>query len=124
MADGNQQDFPTIIGPDASFKGELTFEKGLRLVGKFDGRITTAGRLHVAEMPMDELRIHADSVIVHQSASENRQPGAVARASTSRAQETAQIARAASGQIWGRCSGSSRHGEGRRQDSAVVRASG
>ena len=29
MADGgNQQEFPTILGPDASFKGELTFEKG------------------------------------------------------------------------------------------------
>ena len=29
MADPNQQEFPTIIGPDASFKGELTFEKGV-----------------------------------------------------------------------------------------------
>jgi cytoskeletal protein CcmA (bactofilin family) len=48
MAD-TPQEFPTIIGPDASFKGELTFEKGLRLMGKFEGRIASAGRLHIAK---------------------------------------------------------------------------
>ena len=49
-------DFPTIIGPDASFKGELTFEKGLRLMGKFEGKINAGGRLHVAR----EARMAAD----------------------------------------------------------------
>ena len=49
-------DFPTVLGPDASFKGELTFEKGLRLMGKFEGKITTSGRLHVAK----EARMAAD----------------------------------------------------------------
>jgi cytoskeletal protein CcmA (bactofilin family) len=48
MADVANQEFPTILGPDASFKGELSFEKGLRLMGKFEGRITSNGRLHVA----------------------------------------------------------------------------
>src|SRR3982751_3265854 len=57
MADPNQQDFPTIIGPDASFKGELTFEKGVRLMGKFEGRITSAGRLYIAK----EARMQADA---------------------------------------------------------------
>jgi cytoskeletal protein CcmA (bactofilin family) len=56
MADNSPQDFPTIIGPDASFKGELSFEKGMRLMGKFEGRITTAGRLHIAK----EARMQAD----------------------------------------------------------------
>ena len=56
MPDATPQEFPTIIGPDASFKGELTFEKGMRLMGKFDGRITTPGRLHVAK----EARLQAD----------------------------------------------------------------
>ena len=36
MADSGPQDYPTTIGPDVSFKGELTFEKGLRLMGRFD----------------------------------------------------------------------------------------
>ena len=59
MADaGNQsqQEYPTIIGPDASFKGELSFEKGLRLMGKFEGKINTPGRLHIAR----EARMQAD----------------------------------------------------------------
>ncbi len=56
MADAPNQEFPTIIGPDASFKGELSFEKGMRLQGKFEGKINTAGRLHVAR----EARLNAD----------------------------------------------------------------
>ncbi len=44
MAD---QDYPTVLGPDVSFKGELTFEKALRLQGKFEGEIRTPGVLHV-----------------------------------------------------------------------------
>ena len=56
MADVANQEFPTIIGPDASFKGELSFEKGLRLMGKFEGRITSNGRLHIAK----EARMAAD----------------------------------------------------------------
>ena len=61
MADGgNQQEFPTILGPDANFKGELSFEKGLRLMGKFEGRITSGGRLHIAK----EARMQADVEIV------------------------------------------------------------
>src|SRR5215207_358568 len=57
MADaGPQQEFPTVIGPDASFKGELSFEKGLRLMGKFEGKINTPGKLHIAR----EARMQAD----------------------------------------------------------------
>ena len=56
MAELGNQDFPTIIGPDASFKGEMTFEKGLRLQGKFEGKVNSAGRLHVAK----EARLTAD----------------------------------------------------------------
>ena len=50
MADNTpNQDFPTILGPDASFKGELTYDKGMRLQGKFEGNILTQGRLHVTK---------------------------------------------------------------------------
>jgi cytoskeletal protein CcmA (bactofilin family) len=50
------QDFPTILGPDAVFKGELTFEKGMRLMGRFEGKVNTPGRVHVAK----EAKLHAD----------------------------------------------------------------
>jgi cytoskeletal protein CcmA (bactofilin family) len=49
-------DFPTTIGPDATFKGELSFEKGLRLHGRLEGKINTTGRLHVAK----EAKMYAD----------------------------------------------------------------
>lgn len=63
MADTGQE-FPTIIGQDASFKGELTFEKGLRLVGKFEGKINTAGKLHIAREAKMQADVEASAIIV------------------------------------------------------------
>ena len=65
MADGgNQQEFPTILGPDANFKGELSFEKGLRLMGKFEGRITSGGRLHIAKEARMQADVESGAIIV------------------------------------------------------------
>ena len=65
MADGgNQQEFPTVLGPDASFKGELSFEKGLRLMGKFEGRITSGGRLPIAKEAKMQADVEAGGIIV------------------------------------------------------------
>lgn len=48
MAESNAE-FPTIIGADAVFKGQLSFEKGVELLGKFEGEITSGGQLIVAQ---------------------------------------------------------------------------
>ena len=48
MADSTG-DYPTTLGADASFKGHLEFDKGVRLLGKFEGEIKSGGELHVAE---------------------------------------------------------------------------
>jgi cytoskeletal protein CcmA (bactofilin family) len=64
MADSTQQEFPTIIGPDASFKGELSFEKAVRLMGKFEGRITSAGRLHIAREARMQGDVESGAIIV------------------------------------------------------------
>lgn len=48
MAESNAE-FPTTIGSDAIFKGELQFEKGVRLLGKFEGEISSGGQLDVAK---------------------------------------------------------------------------
>jgi len=48
MTDSNT-DFPTIIGADATFKGQMQFEKGVKLLGKFEGEIASEGELLVAE---------------------------------------------------------------------------
>ena len=42
-------EFSTVIGPDACFKGELSFEKGARLLGTFEGQVVTKGEFVVAE---------------------------------------------------------------------------
>ena len=66
MADGGNQggEFPTILGPDANFKGELSFEKGLRLMGKFEGRITSGGRLHIAKEARMQADVESGAIIV------------------------------------------------------------
>jgi cytoskeletal protein CcmA (bactofilin family) len=58
------QDFPTTIGPDATFKGELTFEKGLRVQGRFEGKISTPGRLHVAKEARMQAEVEAGSIVI------------------------------------------------------------
>ncbi|HWE02391.1 MAG TPA: polymer-forming cytoskeletal protein [Tepidisphaeraceae bacterium] len=63
MAEGNQE-FPTILGPDASFKGEMSFEKGMRLQGRFEGKISTPGRLHIAKEAKMGADVEAGSIIV------------------------------------------------------------
>lgn len=48
MSEQNNE-FPTILGEDAVFKGELRFEKGMKLLGKFEGQINSDGQLVVAD---------------------------------------------------------------------------
>ena len=48
MSESNGQ-YETVIGTDASFKGELKFEKGVRVHGRIEGQISTKGDLHIAE---------------------------------------------------------------------------
>ncbi len=48
MADSSAE-FPTTLGADASFKGQLQFEKGARLLGKLEGEVTTKGEFVIAE---------------------------------------------------------------------------
>jgi cytoskeletal protein CcmA (bactofilin family) len=61
MADTNGE-FPTVIGADARFKGELSFEKGVRIDGSFDGHIKSKGTLHVAEGAKVAANIEAGNV--------------------------------------------------------------
>jgi cytoskeletal protein CcmA (bactofilin family) len=64
MADAGTQDYPTILGPDATFKGELTFEKGMKVHGRLEGKITSPGRLHVAKEAKIQADIEAAAVII------------------------------------------------------------
>ena len=66
MADANPGpgEFPTILGPDANFKGELSFEKGMRLMGKFEGKVNTPGRVHVAKEAKMAADVEAGGIVV------------------------------------------------------------
>jgi cytoskeletal protein CcmA (bactofilin family) len=65
MADTTpNQDFPTILGPDATFKGELSYEKGMRLHGKLEGKVNTPGRLHIAKEAKMQADVDAGAITV------------------------------------------------------------
>lgn len=57
-------EFPTVIGADAKFKGELSFEKGVRIEGGFDGHIKSKGTLHIAEGSRVAANVEAANVRV------------------------------------------------------------
>ena len=67
MADGANPanaEFPTILGPDARFKGELSFEKGMRLMGQFEGKVNTSGRVHVTREAKMNADVEATGIVV------------------------------------------------------------
>ncbi len=43
------KEYATVIGPDAMFKGDLSFDSGVRVDGKFEGKLSTKGKLHVGK---------------------------------------------------------------------------
>ncbi|MGF1634653.1 MAG: polymer-forming cytoskeletal protein [Phycisphaerae bacterium] len=64
MADQPNEQYPTVIGADANFKGEMTFEKGLRLMGKFEGKMTSPGRLHVTREAHLQADVDAGGIVI------------------------------------------------------------
>src|SRR3954466_8724163 len=57
-------EFPTILGPDANFKGELSFEKGMRLMGAFKGKDSPPGRGPVAKGAKMSADVEGGGIIV------------------------------------------------------------
>ena len=55
-------EFATVIGPDAKFKGELTFQGGVRIDGQFEGSITTNGKVFVSKSGQVKAEIQAGSL--------------------------------------------------------------
>ncbi len=63
MADSNAE-YPTTIGPDVFIKGHMQFEKGIRLLGRFEGEITSKGNLVAEEGSKMAGEIHAGNIRV------------------------------------------------------------
>lgn len=65
MATGsNPQEFSTVIGSDAKFKGELAFEGGVRIDGQFEGSIKTPGKVLVSQKGSMKAEIEAGNITV------------------------------------------------------------
>ena len=62
MADS--QDYTTIIGPDAKFKGDLSFDSAAKLLGSFEGSINAKGKLLVANGSKCKATVSAKEVTV------------------------------------------------------------
>lgn len=48
MADA-RSDYGTVLGPDAKFKGELTFDTAAMVQGAIEGSVKTKGKLFIAD---------------------------------------------------------------------------
>jgi cytoskeletal protein CcmA (bactofilin family) len=54
----------TVLGPDASFKGELTLRGAAKILGEFEGSITAAGEIHIGQQAECNATIEADTIMV------------------------------------------------------------
>ena len=61
---GSPGEFTTVIGADCTFKGELTFDKGVRVDGRVEGKITTKGQLAVSSAGKLQADVQAGNVVV------------------------------------------------------------
>ena len=58
------QDYGTIIGPDATFKGDFTFTSAAKVLGSFEGSIISKGKVHIADGAKCKATINAKEVAV------------------------------------------------------------
>ena len=63
MADSSQQ-YATVIGADAKFKGDLQFESAAKVLGTFEGSISSKGKVNIADGAQCKATIAAKEVAV------------------------------------------------------------
>lgn len=69
-------DFPTVLGADAVFTGKLEFEKGVRLLGKFEGEIASGGQLLIDDGAALNGDVKAQSITIEGNVKGNLDAGA------------------------------------------------
>ena len=58
------QDYGTIIGADANFKGEITFDSAAKVLGKFEGSIKAKGKVYIADGSQCKASVEAKEIAV------------------------------------------------------------
>ena len=64
-------EYPTVIGADATFKGELSFQGSVRIDGTFEGGIKTPGSVFVSQTGKVKAEINAGDIKVDGSVEGN-----------------------------------------------------
>jgi cytoskeletal protein CcmA (bactofilin family) len=54
----------TIIGPDAHIKGEMTFDGSIRILGTFEGKVTSGGTIELGETARCKATVEGVRVVV------------------------------------------------------------
>lgn len=57
-------EYPTVIGADARFNGELAFEGSVRIDGSFEGSIQTPGKVYISQSGKVKAEIHAGNITI------------------------------------------------------------
>ena len=64
MADSRAADFTTILGPDAAFKGDLSFDSAAKLQGRVEGSIKSKGLVLIADGSTCKATVKAAQIAV------------------------------------------------------------
>ena len=67
----NEDEVATTLGSDTNFKGTMTFEKPLKIDGKFDGELTTKGSLIVGQSGEVHADIRVGDIVINGQVSGN-----------------------------------------------------
>ena len=59
-----ETDFGTVIGPDATFKGDLKFDSAAKVMGNIEGSISSKGTIHIADGSKCKATIAAKEIAV------------------------------------------------------------
>jgi cytoskeletal protein CcmA (bactofilin family) len=54
----------TVIGPDTFIKGEMQFDSAAKILGRFEGKLTAKGELHVGQGANCKAAVDAGTIIV------------------------------------------------------------
>ncbi len=57
-------DYATILGPDAKFKGDLTFDSSAKVLGYIDGSIKSKGKVLIADGSTCKASVAANEVAI------------------------------------------------------------
>jgi cytoskeletal protein CcmA (bactofilin family) len=60
----SNSEFGTVIGADANFKGDLSFDSAAKILGKFEGSISSKGKIHVSDGSRCKAKVSAKEVAV------------------------------------------------------------